>query len=136
MKGLAIVVIAAEFFACFGSSVDWKVNAKFVPHLLGCGSDGAGQAAKMIARRQRLSTPVAVRANQCWGMDFVSDKLSDGRVFRVLTSLYKRLFQGRDQIFAGHSPRPTPTDSHRTWPPPQSKTPLPVCNANAKVRAT
>jgi len=41
---------------------------------------------RKIARRQRsLSRPMAGRANQCWSMDFVSDKLADGRSFRILT---------------------------------------------------
>lgn len=41
---------------------------------------------RKIARRQRAATtPIAVRANQCWSMDFVSDKLADGRSFRILT---------------------------------------------------
>jgi putative transposase len=41
---------------------------------------------RKIARRQRaLTTAVASRPNQCWSMDFVSDKLADGRSFRILT---------------------------------------------------
>ena len=41
---------------------------------------------RKIARRQRTATmPVAMRPNQCWSMDFVSDKLADGRSFRILT---------------------------------------------------
>jgi len=41
---------------------------------------------RKMARRQRgLAKPTAGRANQCWSMDFVSDKLSDGRSFRMLT---------------------------------------------------
>jgi putative transposase len=40
---------------------------------------------KKIARRQRLPAPVALQTNQCWAMDFVSDKLADGRSFRVFT---------------------------------------------------
>jgi putative transposase len=32
-----------------------------------------------MARRLRVATtPMAVRANQCWSMDFVSDKLAEG----------------------------------------------------------
>ena len=41
---------------------------------------------RKIARRQRaMSMDVAVRPNQRWSMDFVSDKLADGRSFRMLT---------------------------------------------------
>ena len=41
---------------------------------------------RKMARRQRAITPaLATRPNQCWSMDFVSDKLADGRSFRILT---------------------------------------------------
>jgi len=41
---------------------------------------------RKLARRQRtMTTAMAVRANQRWSMDFVSDKLADGRSFRILT---------------------------------------------------
>ncbi len=40
---------------------------------------------RKIARRQRVSSSVAARPNQRWSMDFVSDKLADGRSFRILT---------------------------------------------------
>ena len=41
---------------------------------------------RKIARRQRaMTTDLAVRPNQRWSMDFVSDKLADGRSFRILT---------------------------------------------------
>jgi len=41
---------------------------------------------RKIARRQRaVTTATAERANQRWSMDFVSDKLADGRSFRILT---------------------------------------------------
>jgi putative transposase len=40
---------------------------------------------KKIARRQRLPQPLAARPNQCWSMDFMSDKLANGRTFRMLT---------------------------------------------------
>jgi len=64
----------------------WKVNAKrvyriYVEEELTVRT----KVRKKIARRQRTPAPVAVRANQCWSMDFVSDKLADGRAFRVLT---------------------------------------------------
>jgi putative transposase len=41
---------------------------------------------RKIARRQRTMTAeMAVRPNQHWSMDFASDKLADGRSFRILT---------------------------------------------------
>jgi putative transposase len=41
---------------------------------------------RKLARRQRAVTiAMAVRPNQRWSMDFVSDKLADGRSFRILT---------------------------------------------------
>jgi len=42
---------------------------------------------KKIGRRQRVSQPPATAPNQCWAADFVSDKLSDGRSFRILTMI-------------------------------------------------
>jgi putative transposase len=41
---------------------------------------------RKIARRQRaMMTDLAVQPNHRWSMDFVSDKLADGRSFRILT---------------------------------------------------
>ena len=40
---------------------------------------------RKIARRQRVRTCAAAGANQCWSMDFVSDKFADGRSFRIFT---------------------------------------------------
>ncbi len=40
---------------------------------------------RKIARRQRGSIAAATAPNQCWSMDFMSDKLADGRSFRILT---------------------------------------------------
>ena len=40
---------------------------------------------RKMARRRPVPTGVAVRPNQCWSMDFVTDKLADGRSFRILT---------------------------------------------------
>ena len=40
---------------------------------------------RKMARRRPVPTGVAVRPNQCWSMDFVSDKMADGRSFRILT---------------------------------------------------
>lgn len=64
----------------------WQVNAKRIYRLYREEElvVRTKQRRKM-ARRQRVATPMAVRANQCWSMDFVSDKLTDGRSFRILT---------------------------------------------------
>jgi len=40
---------------------------------------------RKMARRRPVPISVAARPNQCWSMDFVSDKLADGRSFRILT---------------------------------------------------
>jgi putative transposase len=64
----------------------WPVNAKRVYRIYAEeGLTVRTKQRKKIARRQRLPAPVAARANQCWSMDFVSDKLADGRAFRILT---------------------------------------------------
>src|SRR3954468_24626649 len=38
-----------------------------------------------MACRERTPQPLASGRNQCWSMDFVSDKLADGTSFRILT---------------------------------------------------
>ena len=40
---------------------------------------------RKMARRRPVPSGVATRPNKCWSMDFVSDKLADGRSFRILT---------------------------------------------------
>lgn len=64
----------------------WPVNAKRVYRLYS--EEGLivrTKQRKKMARRERLPRPVAAYPNQCWSMDFVSDKLADGRSFRILT---------------------------------------------------
>ena len=64
----------------------WAVNAKRIYRLYT--EEGLivrTKVRKKMARRQRVSTAAATRPNQCWSMDFVSDKLADGRSFRILT---------------------------------------------------
>lgn len=66
----------------------WHVNAKRVYRLYR--EEGLIVRTKQrrkMARRQRIETPMAARPNQCWSMDFVSDKFADGRSFRILTVL-------------------------------------------------
>jgi len=62
------------------------VNTKRIYRL--CREEGLivrTQQRKKMARRERSPRPVATRANECWSMDFVSDKLAHGRSFRILT---------------------------------------------------
>jgi putative transposase len=40
---------------------------------------------RKMARRRPVPRGVATQPNQCWSMDFVSDKLAEGRSFRILT---------------------------------------------------
>jgi transposase InsO family protein len=65
----------------------WEVNHKRVYRLYA----EEGLAVRRKAPRRHASSqvraarPVAEAANRVWAMDFVSDALSDGRRFRVLT---------------------------------------------------
>jgi putative transposase len=65
----------------------WHVNAKRIYRLYR--EEGlimrTKQRRKMARRRPITTGSVAARPNQCWSMDFVSDKLADGRSFRILT---------------------------------------------------
>ena len=64
----------------------WKVNAKRIYRLYT--EEQLIVRTKLrrnIARRQRGSMAMATAPNQCWSMDFMSDKLADGRSLRILT---------------------------------------------------
>ena len=64
----------------------WHVNAKRIYRLYR--EEGLIVRTKQrrkMARRRPVPIGFAVRPNQCWSMDFVSDKLADGRSFRILT---------------------------------------------------
>jgi putative transposase len=65
----------------------WQVNAKRIYWLYRDeGLIVRTKQRRKMARQQRTIPPaVAARPNQCWSMDFVSDKLADGRSFRILT---------------------------------------------------
>lgn len=64
----------------------WKVNAKRVYRLYDEEHLKVRSVErKKIARRQRVPQGVASAPNQCWSADFVSDKLADGRSYRILT---------------------------------------------------
>ena len=64
----------------------WKVNAKRIYRLYR--EEGLivrTQRRKQRAQRQRVAQASAVRPNQKWSMDFVAQRLVDGRWVRVLT---------------------------------------------------
>jgi len=64
----------------------WKVNAKRVYRLYDQENLKVRSVErKKIGRRQRVSHGPATCPNQCWSADFVSDKLTDGRSYRILT---------------------------------------------------
>jgi putative transposase len=65
----------------------WQVNHKLVYRLYI--EEGLQMRIKTPRRhrscRPRVEQPKATRANESWSMDFVSDRLFDGRRFRLLT---------------------------------------------------
>lgn len=64
----------------------WKVNAKRVYRIYREENLGVRTAQrKKRSRHLRVPLPEATRPNQRWSMDFVSDRLADGRWFRILT---------------------------------------------------
>ena len=64
----------------------WKVNAKRIYRLYEEENLKVRSVErKKIARRQRVPQAQAMRPNECWSADFVSDKLTDGRAIRILT---------------------------------------------------
>lgn len=66
----------------------WKVNTKRVYRIYREDNLGVRTAKrKKRSTHLRVPLPEATRPNQRWSMDFVSDRLADGRWFRVLTVL-------------------------------------------------
>jgi putative transposase len=64
----------------------WHVNAKRIYRLYDEeGLKVRSVERKKIGRRQRIPQSPASGPNHCWSADFVSDKLADGRSFRILT---------------------------------------------------
>jgi len=64
----------------------WKVNAKRIYRLYSQEQLIVRiKQRRKITLRQRISRPAAAGINQRWSMDFMSDKLADGRSFRILT---------------------------------------------------
>jgi len=64
----------------------WQVNAKRVYRLYDEENLKVRSVErKKISRRQRVAQSPASGPNQCWSADFVSDKLVDGRSYRILT---------------------------------------------------
>lgn len=64
----------------------WSVNAKRIYRLY-CeeGLSVRSQPRKKLASRIRVAPPAAGRPNERWSMDFISARLTNGRVFRILT---------------------------------------------------
>jgi putative transposase len=66
----------------------WKVNAKRIYRLYrNEGLKIRTGKRKKTASQARVIGPPADRPNQRWSMDFMSDRLVDGRAFRVLTAV-------------------------------------------------
>jgi putative transposase len=64
----------------------WKVNTKRVYRIYGEENLGVRTAKrKKRSTHLRVPLPEPTRPNQRWSMDFVSDRLADGRWFRILT---------------------------------------------------
>jgi len=64
----------------------WKVNTKRVYRIYREENLGIRTAKRKKHRVQaRVPLPEPTRPNQRWSMDFVSDRLADGRWFRILT---------------------------------------------------
>jgi len=63
----------------------WEVNAKRVYRLYREEGLFVGRQRRKKASAVRVPLPSAVRPNQRWSMDFISDRVADGRWFRVLT---------------------------------------------------
>lgn len=64
----------------------WPVNAKRIYRLY-CeeGLSVRSQPRKKLASRVRVTPPAASRPNERWSMDFISARLTNGRLFRILT---------------------------------------------------
>jgi putative transposase len=64
----------------------WQVNARRVYRLYDEENLKVRSVErKKISRIQRVAQNLASGPNQCWSADFVSDKLVDGRSYRILT---------------------------------------------------
>jgi putative transposase len=64
----------------------WKVNTKRVYRIYREENLGVRTAKrKKRSAQMRVPLPEPTRPNQRWSMDFVSDRLADGRWFRILT---------------------------------------------------
>ena len=61
------------------------MNAKRIYRLYTEKADRSDQAAQEGSAPAAGAASLAVRPDQCWSMDFVSDRLNDGRTFRILT---------------------------------------------------
>jgi putative transposase len=64
----------------------WPVNHKRVYRLYKQGGLSLRlKTPKKRLTRQRVEGPLAAAPNECWSMDFVAERLADGRRFRALT---------------------------------------------------
>lgn len=71
----------------------WPVNAKRIYRLYREEELTVRTAKrKKLAQRARVASPPAKKANECWAMDFVADRLASGFRYRILTlvDLYTR----------------------------------------------
>jgi putative transposase len=66
----------------------WKVNAKRIYRLYAEERlIVRTKQRRKIGRRQRVAAAAASGRNECWSMDFMSDKLANGRAFRIFTAV-------------------------------------------------
>ena len=85
-RSSAVRVISWTIAASGWLAAFWHVNAKRVYRIYK--EEGLmvrTKARKKISRRRPLVVALATGPNQRWSMDFVAERLDDGRKFRVLT---------------------------------------------------
>ncbi len=107
----------------------WLVNAKRIYRLYR--EEGLviqTRTRKKMARRARVPLPEPRSRNECWSMDFMVDRLADGRRFRILTVVdqYTRecpllladrsltapkVIQALDQVIGAQAPRSIRVDN-------------------------
>jgi putative transposase len=64
----------------------WVVNAKRIYRFYReAGLLVRSKTRRRFARNDRVPRPMAVRTDQCWSMDFVAVRFTDGRMVRILT---------------------------------------------------
>jgi putative transposase len=86
----------------------WQINRKRVYRIYT--EEGLQMRRRMprrhVSSKRRVERPLAMRANEIWSMDFMSDGLGDGRKIRVLTivdNFTRESLAGEvSQRFSGH----------------------------------